>query len=124
MKKILAIFAFIELYFYSKCSSLYRILGLGGGPGSNGPLLGGTVFIGESKNFAFFQARKFSRKFCDFLKILSKFSRKFREKFRKFWKYWFVGGSGGGAPEASENIKKLVEKSMENGKILKLFMKF
>ena len=28
------------------------------------------------------------------------------------------------APEASENIKKLVEKSMENGKILKLFMKF
>ena len=27
-------------------------------------------------------------------------------------------------PEASENVKKLVEKSMENGKILKLFIKF
>ena len=40
------------------------------------------------------------------------------EKFRKFWKCGFV------APEASENIAKLVEKSMENGKILKLFMKF
>ena len=26
-------------------------------------------------------------------------------------------------PEASENIKKVVEKSMENCKILKLFMK-
>ena len=62
--------------------------------------------------------------FWKFSKILSKFSQKCREKFRKFWKYGFVGGSGGGAAEASENIKKLVEKSMENGKILKLFMKF
>ena len=46
------------------------------------------------------------------------------EKFRKFWKYGFVVGSGGGAPETNENIKKLVKKSMENGKILKPFMKF
>ena len=34
-------------------------------------------------------------------------------------------GVGAEHPEASENIlKKLVEKSMENGKILKIFMKF
>ena len=46
------------------------------------------------------------------------------ENLRKFWKYGFVGGSGAEPPEASENIKKLVEKSMENGKILKPFMKF
>ena len=59
-----------------------------------------------------------------FLKFLSKFSRKFREKFRKFWKYAFVRGSGAEPPEASENIKKVLEKSMENCKILKLFMKF
>ena len=47
------------------------------------------------------------------------------EKVRKFLKYGFIGGSGGGrAPEAHENITKLVEKAVENGKILKLFMKF
>ena len=33
---------------------------------------------------------------------------RFREKFRIFW-----GSSGGGAPEASEIIRNLVEKSME-----------
>ena len=55
---------------------------------------------------------KILREFCDFLKILSKFSQKLREKCRKFSKYGLVGGSGGGAPEASENIKKLVQKSM------------
>ena len=32
-----------------------------GGPGSNGPVWGGTSFIGESKNFPFFHARKFSK---------------------------------------------------------------
>ena len=63
-------------------------------------------------------------KFCDIFKILSKFQRKFREKFRKFWKCGFLCGSGAEPPEASENIKKLVEKSMENGKILKVIMKF
>ena len=36
----------------------------------------------------------------------------------------FYGVLGAEPPEASENVKKLVEKSMENGKILKLFMKF
>ena len=46
------------------------------------------------------------------------------EKFRKFRKYGFVGGSGAEPPEASENIKKLVEKSVETGKILKIFMNF
>ena len=62
--------------------------------------------------------------FWKFFKIWSKFSLEFRENFRKCWKYGFVGGLGGGDPEASENIKKVVEKSMENCKILKLFMKF
>ena len=33
-------------------------------------------------------------------------------------------GSGGGFPEASENIKKLVKKSMETGNILEIFMNF
>ena len=102
---------FIENLFL--LSSLYRILGLGV-PGAMVPLGSGTFFIGESKNFAFFQARTFSknvkknqwkfynclkvlREFSDFLKILQKFSRKFKEKFRELWKYGFVGGSGGGA---------------------------
>ena len=52
-----------------------------------------------------------------FFKILSKFSRKLREKFRKFWKYGFVG-----VRSASENIQKLVEKSTETRKNLKIFM--
>ena len=61
--------------------------------------------------------------FWKFFKIWSKFSRKFRENFRKLWKYGFVGG-GAEPPDANENIKKVVEKSIENCKILKLFMKF
>ena len=52
-------------------SSLYRILGLGGGPGSNSPVWGGgTFFIGESKNFAFLQTRKFSKNAKKSMKIL------------------------------------------------------
>ena len=54
--------------------------------------------------------------------MFSKLSRKFREKFRKFREYAFVGGSGAEPIEASEIIKKLVEKSMETCKILKIFM--
>ena len=42
----------------------------GGGPGSNGPVWGGTFFIGESKNFAFFQGRKFSKNVKKSMKIL------------------------------------------------------
>ena len=42
-----------------------------GGPGRNGPVWGeGTFFIGESKNFAFFQARKFSKNVKKSMKIL------------------------------------------------------
>ena len=53
-----------------------------------------------------------------FLKILSKFSRKIREKVRKFWKYAFVEGLGGRKlPEASEIIKNLFEKSKETCKL-------
>ena len=38
---------------------------------------------------------------------------------------WICMGSGGAEPhEANENIKELVEKSTENCKIMKLFMKF
>ena len=95
---------------------------------------GGVLFyIGEIKNSAFFKFENFQkmlknqwkiynfwklfRKFCDFFKFLSKFSRKFKEKFRKFWKYAFVGSS-------SKNNKNLVEKSMKTSKILKIFMNF
>ena len=46
--------------------------------------------------------------------------RKFSEKFKNIWKYTFVGGSRGGAPDANEISKTLVEKSMENCKILKI----
>ena len=39
------------------------------------------------------------------------------EKFRNLWKYAFVGGSARReAPEASENIQKLGEKSMKTCK--------
>ena len=56
----------VKLMFIHKCcgyygtenSSLYRILRLGGGSREHG---GGTFFIGEIKNFAFFQTRKFSK---------------------------------------------------------------
>ena len=88
---------------------------MGGGPGSRG---GELFYIGEIKNFAFFQTRKFSKNvkkamkffyffekckgnfaiFWNFFKILSKYSRKIREKFRK---YGFVGGSGEEPPEVN-----------------------
>ena len=68
---------------------------------------------------------KILRKFCDFLKILSKFSQKFREKFRKFSKSGLVGDSGGGAPpEASENIKKISPKINGNQQNFKNFHEF
>ena len=57
------------------------------------------------------------------LKSLSKFSRKFEETFRYFQKFGFLGVRGG-APEASEIIKNLVEKSMEPCKLLKNFHEF
>ena len=94
-------------YKISKFSCLFRILG----PGSKG---GGFFFHWRNQNFRVFSNSKIFkkglkkqwkiyvlkslRKFCDFLKILSKFSQKFRENFRKFSKYGRVGGSGGGAP--------------------------
>ena len=59
------------------------------------------------------------------MKILSKFSRKFREKFRKLWKYAFIGVRGGAEPpEASEIIKNLVEKAMAICKPLKGFINY
>ena len=64
-----------------------------------------------NENFIIFW--KFLRKFGDFLKffkILSKYSRKFREKFRKC-------GFLGGPPKLPKIFKKLVEKAMETGKI-------
>ena len=42
------------------------------------------------------------------------------EKSRKLRSYEFLGDWGRESPEASENIKKLVEKSMETSKILKV----
>ena len=59
--------------------------------------------------------------FFETFEILSKFSRKVREK---FWKYGFVRRVGGGAPKTTRNIKELVEKSMETCKILKNFHGF
>ena len=58
------------------------------------------------------------------MKILSKFSQKFREKVRKFSKYGLVEGWGRSPPEASENIKKLVRKSMETNKMSKILHEF
>ena len=42
----------------------------------------------------------------------------------KFGNMHLYGGSGVWAPEASEIIKNLVEKSMETCKILKIFMNY
>ena len=53
--------------------------------------------------------------FLKFFKILSKFSRKFRENFRIFWKYGFVGGSGGRSPPKLAKISKSSRKI--NGKL-------
>ena len=120
----------------SLCSSLYRISRRVGSRDQWGVLFE----IGESKKFAFYQTRKFSKNvknqwknyifgkffkeilrfFENVVNILSKFSRKFREKFRKFWKYGFIWVRGADPPEASENIfKKLGEKSMEAWKFWK-----
>ena len=57
-------------------------------------------------------------------KIVSKFSRKYIGKFRKFWKYEFVRVLVEAPPETSEIRKKLIKKSMETCKILKIFTNF
>ena len=112
-------------------SSFYRILRLGGGvPGAMVPLGGGTFFIEEIKNFAFFKLEncqkmfknqwkiynfsKTLRKLCDFLKILSAFSQNLGKNLENFLNLDLSGIHGAEPPEASENIQKLVEKSMEN----------
>ena len=56
--------------------------------------------------------------FFKFFKTFSRFSRKFMETFRKFWKYAFIGAN------QEKLFKKLVEKSIETCKILKVFMNF
>ena len=55
------------------------------------------------------------KKFCDFVKILSKFSRKFMENLRKFWKYEFVLGVGGA--ETSKLAKLLSHIRKINGSL-------
>ena len=98
----------------------------GGVPGAMG---GGYFFTREIKYLAFFQTRKVSKFFKNsmniynflklykeilrFFKMLSKFSRKFREIFRKFCKYAFVGVRGAEPLESNDIIKNVVEKSME-----------
>ena len=79
----------------------------GGVPAAIVPFGGGVLFsLGKAKISRFCKLENFQkcfknqwknykfleilRKFCDFLKILSKFSEKFREKFRKFAKYGHV----------------------------------
>ena len=50
--------------------------------------------------------------------------RKCREKFSKVLEICNCRGLGGGAPEASEIIKNLVEKSTETCDFLKIFMNY
>ena len=65
------------------------------------------------KNLYLFENfKEILRFFENFIEILAKF----REKFRKLSKYGLVGGFGAEPPEARENIKKLVQKSMETAK--------
>ena len=95
----------ITLEIYASFQEFIQDFAFEGCPRSNGPVWGGEYFfIGEIKSFAFFQTRKFSknvkksmklyqflkilRKFCYFLKIVSKFSRKFTEKCRKISKFF------------------------------------
>ena len=95
--------AILSMRFY--CSSLSMISRMG-----VPRAMGGTFSHLKNKKFSLFQTRKFSKNFknqwkiYNFLKIvkeilrffekvfkiLSKFSRKFREQFRKLWKYAFV----------------------------------
>ena len=56
--------------FYFPKAVVYKGFWAWGGPGSNGPVGGATFFIGESKNFAFFQGRKFSKNVKKSMKIL------------------------------------------------------
>ena len=62
-----------------------------------------------------------------FFENFLKFYRNFRENLGKILENLgnidLYGVRGAEPPEASENVKKLVEKSMENGRILKPFMK-
>ena len=78
----------------------------------------------QPKIFNFFEKLKGNFEiFWKFFKILSKFSRKFGEKFRKLWKYAFVGVRGRSPPKLAK-LLKTVEKSTETRKLLKNFMNY
>ena len=73
------------------------------------------------KQFKIYNFLKICKEILRFFEIYLNFYRNFREnlgKIKKLWKYGFVG------VEANENIKKLVDISMETCKILKIFMNF
>ena len=74
------------------------------------------------KNVYFFEKFKGILRF--FENFIEMFEKNLGKNLENFGNMGLQGVRGAEPPEASENIKKLVEKSMENGKILKLFMKF
>ena len=81
-----------------------------------------TFFIGEIKKLVVFKLERFQINlknigkailgFYEKCNSLSKFTRKFNEKYIKFWKSAFWG-FGGRAPEAFQIIKNVVDISME-----------
>ena len=109
---------------------------MGGGPVNN--MEGSFLTLEKWKISHFSNSKIFQKcwKIYNFLRILKenlryfeKYYRNFREKLGKnlenFWNMGgFLEGSGAEPPDASENFKKLVEKSLETCKILKIFMKF
>ena len=94
----------------------------------------GTFIHCRNQKFRVFQTRKFSKNVKKAMKNLEYFEN-FKGNFAIFWKFCrnvrenlgknlenFWNMDLYGVP--SENIKKLVEKSIETGKILKIFMHF
>ena len=65
---------------------------------------------------------KILRKFCDFWKFYLNFRKNLGSNLEPFLNMELAGVRGAEPPDASENIKKLFQKSMETSKISKIFM--
>ena len=59
-----------------------------------------------------------------FFEKFLEFFRNFSENLENVGNMHLKGGSGAEPPESSKIFKKLLEKSMETGKILKIYMNF
>ena len=110
-----------------KAHFLTVLAAMGSAPGLQSKFIKNFLKILLKINSKWIILMKFSILISRFFEIFLQFYRNFREnlgKIQKILEICICKGFGGQTPEAREIIKKLVEKSMETCKCLKIFMNY